>query len=342
MVRKLDLKGQTFDYLTVVHEAPNKGKNTAWVCRCDCGKEVVKSTDYLRSSRSSCIKSCGCMNPMASKDFTGMTFGEVTVLERVGVAKYGVVWRCRCSCGREFETVATSLNVGKVKRCPKSRLPDTLSEDYPIYQSWSNMKNRCLNPNTPDYHFYGARGITICNEWIHDFDAFYYWAKSNGWEEGLTIDRIDNSKGYSPDNCRWVDRMVQANNTRRTHLIEYNGETHSISEWARIQGMSVDLLKNRISRGVPIGEALTAPAHTNEDSKRRLTINGETHTVEEWSKISGIRKDTIFARLWKGWTDYDAVFRQPHQRDTLSIPSSIHTLDEYGVVECEPSDKLED
>ena len=109
------------------------------------------------------------------------------------------------------------------------------------------MKNRCFNPNTPRYKDYGARGITVCDEWKDDFKSFYDWSMSNGYSDDLTIDRINNDGNYEPSNCRWVTQMIQANNSRHNHNITYKNETHSLSDWSRILGLSFHLLSNRIN-----------------------------------------------------------------------------------------------
>jgi hypothetical protein len=131
------------------------------------------------------------------------------------------------------------------------------------------MKNRCHNPRTPRFDDYGGRGITVCDEWKDDFQAFYDWAMSNGYSGDLTIDRIDNDKGYSPDNCRWATRVMQGNNSRHNHMITFNGETRSLSDWGRLFGLSFHLLSNRINRyGWTIERALTTPI-SNRGRKRK-------------------------------------------------------------------------
>lgn len=128
-----------------------------------------------------------------------------------------------------------------------------------LYRIWLSMRNRCNNPKTPRYADYGGRGIKVCEEW-DDFKTFHEWAIAHGYSENLTIDRIDNDKGYYPENCRWADSWVQANNTRHCHMIEYCGETHSLSEWARILHISRPCLNNRILHcGYSIERAFTEP-----------------------------------------------------------------------------------
>ena len=116
-----------------------------------------------------------------------------------------------------------------------------------LYRIWSNMKNRCTNPNADNYSFYGGRGIKVCDEWRDDFIPFRDWAMANGYAVNLTLDRIDNDGNYEPSNCRWETHLHQCNNTRRNHLITFRGETHTIAEWSRIVGMNVDTLERRIN-----------------------------------------------------------------------------------------------
>lgn len=131
------------------------------------------------------------------------------------------------------------------------------------------MKNRCNNPNTERFKDYGARGIKVCDEWEHDFQAFYDWSMSHGYEEHLTIDRINNDGNYEPSNCRWTTQLVQGNNCRHNHLITYKGETHSMSDWARILGVSFHLLSNRINRyGWDVERAFETPK-SNKGRKKK-------------------------------------------------------------------------
>lgn len=119
------------------------------------------------------------------------------------------------------------------------------------------MKSRCNSPTNPKYESYGKRGIKVCDEWNEDFFVFKAWALKNGYEEGLSIDRIDNNKGYSPDNCRWTTRIVQQNNMRSNVYLEFRGERHTISEWGRITGIPNDTISRRLHRGWSTEQILT-------------------------------------------------------------------------------------
>ena len=111
------------------------------------------------------------------------------------------------------------------------------------------MKARCNNPNNQAYHNYGGRGITVCKEWDEDFQAFYDWSMKNGYDPDLTIERVDNDKGYYPENCRWATRLEQANNKRSCKCITYNDETRTIAEWSRIFNVNYSAFMSRVKRG---------------------------------------------------------------------------------------------
>lgn len=110
------------------------------------------------------------------------------------------------------------------------------------------MKTRCYNPNFKAYQRYGGRGIVVCDEWKDDFPAFQAWATENGYSNGLTIDRIDNDRGYSPENCRWVDYKTQANNTRRNLVVTVHGETGTVAALCEKAGKNPFLIYDRITR----------------------------------------------------------------------------------------------
>lgn len=119
----------------------------------------------------------------------------------------------------------------------------------PWYNSWKCMKSRCYREKDPSYKYYGARGIKVCDEW-HNILNFEKWVDENPYFDGATIDRIDTNGNYEPSNCRWATMFEQDKNRRNSILIEHNGETHNITEWAKITGINRSTLKNRYWRGV--------------------------------------------------------------------------------------------
>ena len=110
------------------------------------------------------------------------------------------------------------------------------------------MKSRCYYTKNKNYNAYGGRGIAVCDEWKNDFMSFYNWAMENGYDDTLTIDRIDNNKGYEPSNCRWVDMKQQSRNRRNTRTITYKGETKPISEWCELLNLNYYTVISRLDR----------------------------------------------------------------------------------------------
>lgn len=126
-----------------------------------------------------------------------------------------------------------------------------------IHTAWKNMIARCEKKEHTGYAGYGGRGINVCNEW-HQFLPFYHWSLDNGYNDSLTIDRIDNDKGYSPENCRWVSPKANSRNRRNNHVIVFNGESLCIAEWAERLGISFQALDDRLhSDGWTLEQALT-------------------------------------------------------------------------------------
>lgn len=128
-----------------------------------------------------------------------------------------------------------------------------------IYGIYFGMVDRCHKPTDCNYPRYGARGITVCDEWRNDKMKFFEWSFANGYADNLSLDRIDNNKGYSPENCRWATRFEQCNNKSTNHYVTINGETHTISEWARITGILKSTLRERIIRGITGEDLLRTP-----------------------------------------------------------------------------------
>ena len=126
---------------------------------------------------------------------------------------------------------------------------------------WANMIQRCHNPNNRQYSNYGGRGITVCESWRDDYSHFKEWALKSGYAQGLTIDRIDNNDGYSPQNCRWATYKEQSRNKRSNRNITFNGETKCLREWSETVGISVPTISRRLQDGWSIEATLTTPLH---------------------------------------------------------------------------------
>ena len=141
-----------------------------------------------------------------------------------------------------------------------------------IYKIWQGIRQRCNNPNDKDYEDYGGRGIRVCEEWDKSSEAFVRWALENGYADNLSIDRIDTNSGYSPENCRWSTKKEQAHNRKSTHFITRNGETHNITEWAKILGVKRSLLLNRLYRGWDEQEIFDTRKYCNQYERRHVEI----------------------------------------------------------------------
>jgi hypothetical protein len=120
------------------------------------------------------------------------------------------------------------------------------------------MHRRCSDPKSKDFADYGARGITVCDEWAA-VGPFVAWARVSGYEDGLSLDRINNFEGYSPENCRWADATTQVRNRRSTRTLTYQGETLSLAEWSTRSGIRYLTLKNRLNLGWDAEHALKTP-----------------------------------------------------------------------------------
>lgn len=233
-------------------------------------------------------------------DFTGQTFGRWEVLGRApdrgepsSNRKYKM-WRCRCSC--ESHTIKDvyecHLLRGNSKSCgclAAEKCGDNFrthgKSDTRLFGIWTNMRKRCNNPTDPAYKNYGGRGIGICSEW-DDYVNFDEWARTHGYKDNLTIDRIDNDKGYSPNNCRWVDYLTQANNTRNNVYISAVGKTQNISAWARELNIPEYLIVYRRSHGWTDEQALFTPILTTGRAVKAIDANGNEIFYESIKKAA--------------------------------------------------------
>lgn len=207
----------------------NGRKYRAFECLCDCGNKKIVLMSKLSTGST---KSCGCyrrerISESCRKDLTGKTFGMLTVLQRISDIGDSALYECLCECGEKVNVRGCNLVTQNTTSCGCYRKEVAKNLKFRhglcksrIYQTYMNMKKRCYDPNNKRYANYGGRGITICSEWLDNFLDFYEWAIKNGYNDNLTIDRIDNDKGYEPSNCRWISL---GENSKKRNL-EYWGK----------------------------------------------------------------------------------------------------------------------
>lgn len=197
----------------------------------------------------------------------GKRFGKLIVIDKCKErAKNGTVkYICKCDCGNISTIRGDHLRCGEtlscgclIKKYSTSKYvkkgQSTLNKR--LYKIYDSMKSRCYNVNNKNYKHYGKRGITICDEWLNDFMAFYDWAMSHGYREDLTVDRINTDGNYEPSNCRWVDMKTQNNNTRRNVFLTYKGKTKSIAQWSTELGLNYSTIYYRYKKGWSIESVL--------------------------------------------------------------------------------------
>lgn len=194
------------------------------------------------------------------QDLTGRIFGNWYVVKQHNEgAKLNsqTLWDCRCTCGM-CDTVRV-VNAWKLLTRP---FVMTMHREYKdrLYKIWVGIKTRWFNSKSKIYKFYGARGITICDEWMI-YTNFRDWAIANGYDDSLTIDRIDTNGMYEPKNCRWIPQKEQARNTRFNHNVTIGNEAKCIAEWCEIYKISPQTVNSRLSRGWNENDAITTPVN---------------------------------------------------------------------------------
>lgn len=234
-------------------------------------------------------------------DLTGQKFGRLTVIEKNGHKGEKIAWLCKCDCGNYVTVTGTGLKSGNTKSCGclKKEIVSKIKTKHGdantrLYQAWQNMKNRVNNPNQTEYKNYGGRGIKICAEW-YSYENFRDWSLSNGYDDTLTLDRINVNGNYSPENCRWVGKIVQANNKTNNHFLTYNGKTQTLTQWEKETGIRRQTIDDRIKSGWSVKDALNTPVEKH--LSRLLTYNGKTQTLAQWSRETGIKRTTISRRI---------------------------------------------
>lgn len=212
----------------------------------------------------------------AKLNLIGLKFGKLTVIERAECKNARTYWRCKCECGNEKIVQGCNLKSGHTKSCGCTVIENPPRKSHgragtDIYKTWLHIKQRCYDEKTEQYKNYGGRGITVCDRWRDDFQAFYDDISKlpHFGEKGYSLDRIDNNGNYEPNNVRWATAKEQANNRRTNHLITYNGKTQTIAQWADETGINKYTIRTRLSRGWSAEKIFACAAYLNGGRKIR-------------------------------------------------------------------------
>ena len=211
----------------------------------------------------------------------GQKFNRWTILSECEKKGDKRCFACKCDCGTISKVRLGTLRKGDSKSCGclqrefavelgRSALKHGQSRTR-TYQTWSDIKQRCLNPKNTNYLNYGGRGISMCSEWLA-FPVFTEWALSNGYKNDLTIERIDNNGDYAPLNCTWIKKSRQIRNQRRNHRITYKGRTRILVDWAKEKGLKKATLTSRIRHGWSVEKALTLPTQIKFRNRRKVDV----------------------------------------------------------------------
>lgn len=258
-------------------------------------------------------------------DLTGKTFGRLKVLGVSRQVQSGkrkrYYWNCICKCGNSIEVRTDCLTSGNTSSCGclhKEQAIMNVSVNHThkmtgtrLYGIWQKMKDRCNNPNIPCYKRYGGRGIKVCDEWNNDFEPFMKWSMQNGYQENLTIDRIDNTGNYEPFNCRWTNNKEQCRNRRSNIIVDYEGKLITLIELSEITGISYSCLNARYERG--------------ERDKRLIRSVNEDKNIPKGSKqhLSKLTEETV--RRIKELLKTDILQKEIAKKYNVS-PSTINSI----------------
>lgn len=195
----------------------------------------------------------------------GDRYGRLTVVKELEPKTYpsgkkGRIVECSCTCGVVCTYTLSNLRKGNSTSCGCKRVESCSTHGlhaHPLYYVWTSMNRRCTDPTDINYERYGGIGITVCPEWSEDVGAFIHWMEANGWNKGLQVDRVDNEKGYHPDNCRLVTAKENARNRKDNVLLTVGNTTRCLAEWVEVTGLNRTTIRARLNRGWSVEDALT-------------------------------------------------------------------------------------
>lgn len=200
---------------------------------------------------------------MKKAQLTGSKFSRWFVQSENGRKNGSVAWLCVCDCGKIGSVTSWQLTSGHSKSCGCLNAEETRKRETthgltqtPLHKVWLGMKNRCYNKNTVSYRNYGGRGIKVCDRWLNSFENFL-WDMSINYKKGLTLERVDVNKNYSPDNCAWIPRSEQSRNRTNTIWVNTPQGKMTVTEASKAAGISWFAMYNRHLRNCPIDKILS-------------------------------------------------------------------------------------
>lgn len=230
------------------------------LAECECGNV----REYLLGQmKLGDVKSCGCIVKDKFYDVVGKKYGLLTVVEELMRVKRQRMVLVQCDCSNRTMVSLSNLESGNTKSCGclAKKIVSELSKKHGLsghllYGVWGNIKTRCYNKNLEIYTDYGGRGIKMCDEWHYDFVCFYNWCISNGWQKGLSVERINNDGNYEPGNCKMGTPPMQNRNKRNNIYLEYEGKSMCVADWAKELGIGLTTITQRLNMNLDIDQVL--------------------------------------------------------------------------------------
>lgn len=267
-------------------------------------------------------------------DLNGKKFCRLSVIKHAGQDKYKAnIWECLCDCGKTVYATQAELTSGHTKSCgcysremAKERMTTHGLRHTQLYKVWAGIKDRTNQNNHNCKNNYKKLNITMCKEWHDDFMSFYNWAIENGYKEEKlpngrnkwTIDRIDGTKGYCPENCRWITDKEQMNNQLTNKKITYQGKTQNLSQWCEELGLNYGLVNQRLWNGFSVERAFTESA----DKQKYYEYKGELLNINQISERTGLTRTNVCNRIFRGW-DMERLMTQPARKITKGVNKNV-------------------
>ena len=311
-----NLAGKTINGIKVIEEAGRtNAQKVKWLCVCpECGENFIAIGNSLVSNRVKRCPKCSKKkhaeiiteaihnkaDRYAKEKLIGKKYGSLEIIKRTDKKdKNGkCLYECYCSlCGQTSLFALQNLRRRKTCGCVKPHVKHGL-RNHRLYHTWMGMKTRCYNPNSPEYKNYGGRGISICSKWFSDFKVFYDWALSNGYEDALTIERINVNGNYEPSNCTWIPMSEQSNNTRRNNRFTYKGETLNIAQWTKKYNVGRHIIEEGV-RNNNLEAAIKK--ERRKFTKRNITYlyKGEYLSLKEICRKENVKYTLVCDRIYR-------------------------------------------